>query len=63
MTGTDKPRPPAADPRQGKNAGYAEDQPRDKGEARQDVIPPKPSPDESGPHHDADAQPDPTTGN
>jgi len=62
MPGTDKPRPPIADPRKGKNAGYAEEQPRDKGEARQDVVPPKPSPDESGPHHDADAQPDPATG-
>jgi hypothetical protein len=62
MTGVDKSEPPAADPRKGKNAGYAEEQPRDKGEARQDVIPPKPSPDESGPHHDADAQPDPTSG-
>jgi hypothetical protein len=58
MTGPEKTHPPDADPRPGQNAGYAEQQPRDKRDARQDVIPGRPSPDEPGLHHDPDAQPD-----
>lgn len=61
MAGPEKTHPPSAEPGNSQNAGYAENQPRDKRDARQDVIRPKPSPDESGPHHDADAQPDPAT--
>jgi len=59
MTGPDKSHPPGTDPQPGENAGYAEQQPRDKRDARQTVIRPTPSPDEAGPHHDPDAQPDP----
>ena len=61
MTGPDKSNPSGVEPKAGANAGYAEQQPRDKRDARQAVIRPTPSPDESGPHHDPDAQPDPAT--
>ncbi len=58
MANPDKSHPPSAEPGKGQNPGYAENQPRDKRDARQDVIPSRPSPDESGLHHDPDAQPD-----
>jgi hypothetical protein len=61
MASSEKTHPPSAEPGKGQNAGYAENQPRDKRDARQDVTPPTPSPDESGPHHDPDAQPDPAS--
>jgi hypothetical protein len=46
--------PPAADPRRGKNPGYAEDQPRDHQDARQSPTPQQPAPDED---KDAGSQP------
>jgi hypothetical protein len=49
--------PPAADPRRGKNPGYAEDQPRDHRDARQPAIPSQPAPDEAGIEYDAEADP------
>jgi hypothetical protein len=62
MAGPDKTAPPDADPKAGRNAGYAENQARDKEDARQQVIPPRPSPDAPGLGHDPDAQPDPAAG-
>ena len=51
--------PPAADPRAGKNPGYAETNPRDKSDAHAKAPPSRPSPDEPGIDRDTDAQPDP----
>lgn len=62
MANPDKSTPPAADPKAGRNAGYAENQARDKDDARQKVIPPRPSPDPGDLGHDPDAQPDPARG-
>ena len=61
--GSDKGVPPAADPRAGRNPGYAENQPSDKGEAhlRPKQVP-KPNPDEPGIDRDTDSQPDPAKG-
>ena len=57
-----KTTPPAADPRAGRNAGYAENQPRDPQDAQQrSKHPPKPNPDEPGIDRDTDEQPDPTS--
>jgi hypothetical protein len=39
----DKDAPPKADPRHGKNPGYAEDQPRDRTDARQLPIESRPN--------------------
>jgi len=47
----DKDSPPKADPRLGENPGYAEDQPRDRVDARQPAIPSHPTPDEAGIEH------------
>ena len=52
--------PPDADPRPGRNPGYAEDKPRDRRDAQQPVEPPKPSPDEPGMRRDPDPEADPT---
>lgn len=54
-----KTTPPAADPRSGKNPGYAENLPRDGEDARQPAARPAPSPDDPGMEYDADAPPDP----
>jgi hypothetical protein len=62
VTGRDKATPPAADPKRGRNPGYAEDHPRDPADARQAAIPSQPTPDEAGIEHDPDAQPDPAKG-
>ena len=61
--GSDSSVPPAADPRAGRNAGYAENQPANQREAnlRPKQVP-KPSPDEPGIDRDTDAQPDPAQG-
>ena len=57
---TKKDTPPAADPRAGHDAGYAENQPRDKRDAQAPHSePPKPNPDEPGIDRDTDATPDP----
>jgi hypothetical protein len=51
---------PAADPRHGRNPGYAEDQPDDHRDARRpSARPPQPSPDEPGMRRDPDPPPDP----
>lgn len=57
MTG--RQAPPDADPRPGRNPGYAEDKPRDRRDARQPVEPGKPSPDEPGMQRDPDPEADP----
>ena len=57
-----KSTPPAADPRAGHNAGYAENQPRDKEDARAKGPKPMPNPDEPGIDRDTDEQPDPAKG-
>ena len=51
--------PPADRPRAGRNAGYAETQPRDRKDAHAPAPKPQPSPDEPGIERDADEQPDP----
>ena len=52
--------PSKADPRHGKNPGYAEDRPRDRREARQDTPhKPAPNPDEPGLRRDPDPPADP----
>lgn len=57
----DKQAPPAADPRAGSNPGYAETEPRDRGEAHLPVNKkPRPNPDEPGIERDTDEQADPT---
>lgn len=53
-----KTTPPTADPRSGRNPGYAETQPRDPADVRQPAPEPKPSPDAPGIDYDADAPPD-----
>ena len=56
----DEDNPHAADPRSGKNPGYAEDQPRDRRDARQPVDrKPAPSPDEPGLQRNPDPPADP----
>ena len=59
MADKQKTNPPAADPRAGRNAGYAENQPRDRGDAHAKAPKPAPNPDEPGIDRDTDAQPDP----
>ena len=55
-----KTTPPAADPRAGRNPGYAENQPRDREDAHAKAPKPQHQPDEPGIDRDTDAQPDPT---
>lgn len=62
MPKRDKTTPPIADPKRGRNPGYAEKQPRDREDAQQPASPSRPSPDEPGIGHDPDAQPDPAAG-
>jgi hypothetical protein len=51
---------PKADPRSGKNPGYAEDQPQDRRDARQHTKhKPAPTPDEPGLRRDPDPPADP----
>lgn len=61
MADKQKTTPPAADPRAGKNPGYAENHPRDREDAHlRPKQTPKPSPDEPGIDRDTDDQPDAT---
>ena len=55
----DKQAPPAADPRAGRNPGYAETEPRDLGDVQIPVEKPRPNPDEPGIRRDTDEQADP----
>ena len=55
----DKQAPPAADPRPGRNPGYAENQPRDRSDTKIPTQVPRPSPDEPGIDRDTDEQADP----
>ena len=59
MSPTQKDTPPAADPRAGRNPGYAETHPRDKGDAQQKAPKPGNQPDEPGIDRDTDEQADP----
>lgn len=59
MADKQKTTPPAADPRAGKNPGYAETHPRDRSDAHAQVEPSRPNPDEPGIDRDTDDQPDP----
>jgi len=57
---TPQPQPAApVDPKAGRNPGYAEERPRDRGDAQQPAEPARPSPDEAGIDHDADGQASP----
>ena len=58
----DKDAPPKADPRHGENPGYAEDQPRDRTDARQPAVPSQPNPDEPGIEHREQADVAPAKG-
>jgi hypothetical protein len=51
--------PPAADPRAGRNPGYAETQPRDREDAQKKGPRPGHQPDEPGIERDTTEQPDP----
>lgn len=51
--------PPAADPRAGRNPGYAENNPRDKEDAHAKAPKPGNQPDEPGIDRDTDEQADP----
>ena len=55
----DLPGRPGVDPRAGKNPGYAEERPKDAGQAHQPAEPPEPSADEPGISRDPDAHPSP----
>ena len=59
--GPDKEVPARAgvDPRRGRNPGYAEERPKDAGQAHQPAEPPKPNTDEPGIDRDTDAHPSP----
>jgi len=59
MKPRDKDTPPSADPRRGRNPGYAETRPRDRGDAHQPAEPSRPSPDEPGLERDPDPPPGP----
>lgn len=50
---------PGVDPRRGRNPGYAEERPKDAGQAHQPAEPAKPSTDEPGIDRDTDAHPSP----
>ena len=54
MPRRDKDPPAGADPRRGRNPGYAEPRPRDGAEAHQPAPPPQPTPDEPGIERDPD---------
>ena len=59
MADKQKTTPPAADPRAGRNPGYAENQPRDREDAHAKAPKPAPNPDEPGIDRDTDDTPDP----
>lgn len=59
MQGSGKTAPPAADPKPGRNPGYAESHPRDHEDVRHPAPKPMPNPDDAGIAYDADAPPDP----
>ncbi len=54
---TGKQAPPAADPKPGRNPGYAENQPRDREDIRQPQPRKPPNPDEGGMTREPDAGP------
>ena len=60
MADKQKTTPPAADPRAGKNPGYAENHPRDREDAHAKAPIPRNQPDEPGIERDTDDQPDAT---
>jgi hypothetical protein len=51
--------PPSPDTRPGRNPGYAEPQPRDKGDAQQREPRTPPDPEDGGLQQDRDPAPDP----
>lgn len=55
----DLPASPGVDPRRGRNPGYAEERPKDRGQAQQPAEPSRPNPDEPGIDRDTDAHPSP----
>jgi hypothetical protein len=58
MASREKGTPPAADPRPGRNPGYAEDEPRDRKDVRDPHAKEPPSPDDGGVDRETDdAQP------
>ena len=59
MVGRDKDTPPTADPRRGRNPGYAEPRPEDRADAQQAAEPSRPTPDEPGIERDPDPPPGP----
>ena len=68
MAKRDKPAPPAtappaADPRAGRNPGYAETRPRDGADVRHPAPRPQPTPDEPGMTREPDPGPDPANDN
>lgn len=58
-TRPDKDLPASPDPRRGRNPGYAEERPKDRGQAHQPAAPSRPNPDEPGIDRDTDAHPSP----
>lgn len=59
MGNREKTTPPAADPKSGRNPGYAETTPRDRRDVSRPAPTPKPNPDEPGMTRDPAANPDP----
>ena len=59
MPQSGKSAPPAADPKPGRNPGYAETEPRDHGDAHYPKRRDKPNPDEGGLDRDAETGPEP----
>ena len=59
MADKQKQAPPAADPRAGRNPGYAETHPRDRDDAHAKARKPGNQPDEPGIDRDSDEQADP----
>lgn len=57
MSKRDPTTPPAADPRAGRNPGYAENRPRDRRDVTRPAPEPAPSPDEPGMTRDPDPSP------
>ncbi|MDQ3206760.1 MAG: hypothetical protein M3Q40_09735 [Pseudomonadota bacterium] len=58
----EKTAPPAADPSPGENAGYAEDEPRDREDAQIEGPGRRPNPDAGGLDREIDNDPDPAAG-
>jgi len=59
MSKSGKSTPPAADPKPGRNPGYAETEPRDHEDADSPKPRGKPHPDEGGLDRDPEARPEP----